>query len=304
MSQFFQIPASIMYFKEINNDDKVVFSLINGYLLKNETCFYTNKNLAIAANISLRTAERITSKLVKLKLLNTIGHTFRRKFMYGEKFIQLEQKLKSSATGGGIVQKLNLSATSGGNSRHQWREVPSQMAVTPVTDGGYIKEQNKKEIKEQHTAPPELAPEIIQPSRPETVVVVFSKIVDQDLINFVSTLPFDLKPTFHASNQELLLAFKFHIEIQMEKNKISFEMAKNGLKKLMKSYQFQIPKGFQSEENFQKQEEAKVESEKWLLNMAEESRRKGNAELKPVTDEQVAQVKALGLGSIFKTMLQ
>lgn len=300
MSQFFQIPALIMFHKKLTSDDKIVFSIIYGYLKKNKTCWYTNEELMEVTGRSRRQIDIILNRLESEKIIERVGCGYRRKFALGSFLNNCAENIVDRDAG----QELNNYAENAlvlRRKRSSTAQKTTQYCAENVVEN---REQNKENNKEQQPSPSEPSPEKPQPSKPDTVVVVFSKTVDQQLLDFVFKLPTHLQPSFTSSNLELLNAFKFHVDFQIKTEQISFDFAINKLKKLMRSHKFQKPDGFESQIDIEKSKQIKMESEQWIISMAEESRKKGTLDLKPVTAEQVAQVKSLGLGSIFKTMLQ
>jgi len=228
MSQFFQIPASIMFHKKLTSDDKIVFSLIYGYLKKNKTCWHTNDQLMEVTGRSRRQIDLILNRLESERIIERVGCGYRRKFAIGtfldncaENVVDRDigQELYNYAENALVLRKKRSSTT----------QKTTQYCAKNVVEN---REQNKEELKEQHTEPSELPPEKNPQPKPETVVVVFSKIVDQQLLDFAFKLPSHLQPSFTSSNLELLNAFKFHIDLQIKTEQISFEFAVNKLKKL------------------------------------------------------------------------
>lgn len=293
MSKFFQIPASIMFHKELTSDDKIVFSLIYGYLKNNKTCWYTNEELMEATGRSRRQIDIILNRLESAKIIERVGCGYRRKFALGlflnncaENVVDksAEQELYNYAENALVLRR----------KRSSTAQKTTQYCAENVVEN---KENNKENNKEQHTAAPLTETKIEQPTISRTVVV-FSELIDKQLLELDRGLPNHLRTSLEP--REYLQCAKFHIDSIMKMDKIEFPHALNMFKKLCKSTRFEKPSGFKSEEDIAK---ARENNERRLKEQEQKSLEKwrfDNPHADKITNEDIDVVKSIGLSSLLK----
>lgn len=191
--QFLKIPYKILLNKKLNNAQKILFGVLNGFLEKNEYVIYPNNKLSALLGCSENSVDRDLKALEKEEIIGRVGSSYRRKIYRGALFFNTNPKNE------GCVEDLNTYPKNGEVLPQKWGSTTPKMweNIDIKIDNLHNKNQNPKEIKNKEKS------FLASPSTSENVVKLQAV---KKLENEVAVDPnYSYPETYFGESKELSL---------------------------------------------------------------------------------------------------